>query len=259
MNSPSESQRPSTANRASTSARRIGKDNATVGTTSDDLQHQPTSPRAEAMMDLGLTVSDIDASSTSISSPRSLGFFFPSFVQDVPPTLESPEHAHRGSNASPLEVTENTHINANDFAPELWNMDMFWHYLRPLPSSLDLSMSNDHSQIVPPIPQNREDEAERIAYLFHQEIAHRLSIEEEKDQNPWRTLIWPLTKEYPALYHAIAALTCFGTSKQYPQMQPEGTRHVHKSTQLLSENVEKGEIPLDAALAATLALGFAET
>lgn len=50
-----------------------------------------------------------------------------------------------------------------------------------------------------------------------------------------------------------------GTSKQQTQLRLEGTRHVQQSTQLLTENVGRGEIALDAALAATLALGLAET
>ncbi|KAF2821849.1 hypothetical protein CC86DRAFT_470491 [Ophiobolus disseminans] len=212
------------------------------------------------MMDIGFPATDINQSSMSLPSPRSLGFLFPNFTQGEPATMDSPGQASHSSNASPQGAIENTQINAIDYASELWNMETFWEdYLRPLPMSLDLGMAGNDARAVPQTPQDREDEAERIAYLFHQQTCHTLSIEEDADQNPWKTLIWPLAKEYPALYHAIAALTCFGISKQQPQLRTEGARHVHRSTQLLSENVEKGEIPLDAALAATLALGFAET
>jgi hypothetical protein len=202
-----------------------------------------------------------EQSTTSLLTPRPLGLSVPDFAQEAPTALASPEQMSHSSNVSPRDINEVPQINAIDYAGELWNMETFWEdYLRPLPMTpLNQDLMADGSNMVPEISRDREDEVERIAYLFHQQTCHTLSIEEETDHNPWKTLIWPLAKEYPALYHAIAALTCFGMSKQQPQLRNEGVRHVNRSTQLLSENVEQGEIPLDAALAATLALGFAET
>jgi hypothetical protein len=212
------------------------------------------------MMDLVFSASET-GKPMSLPTPRSLGFLFPDFDHDMQASLTSPEQVSHGSNASPHEVNEAAHSNAIDYSSELWNMESFWEdYLRPLPMTpVDHGLSMSDVRVVPETPRDREDEAERIAQLFHQQTCRTLSIEEESDQTPWKTLIWPLAKEYPALYHAIAALTCFGISKQQPQLRSDGTRHVQRSTQLLSENVEKGDIPLDAALAATLALGFAET
>jgi hypothetical protein len=197
----------------------------------------------------------------SISTPRSLGFFFSDFNQCIHPALTSPEQVSRSPNASPNGQDENTQFSGIDYSSELWNMDTFWEeYLRPLPMTpLDQDLSTSDARNLQ--ETSREDEAERIAYLFHQHTCRTFSIIDEGDeQNRWKTLIWPLAKEHPALYHAIAALVCFGISKQeQPQLRLDGLRHVQRSTQLLSETVERGDIPLDAALAATLALAFAET
>lgn len=209
---------------------------------------------SEEIMDLVFSSSSA-IQPMNLPTPRPLGYLFPDFNGDTRAPLSSPKQIIHSSNASPQGFNQESQINAIDYASELWNMETFWEdYLRPLPMT-----PLDQDRAVPETPRDREDEAERIALLFHQQTCHTLSIDEDTDQNPWKTLIWPLAKEYPALYHAIAALTCFGISKRQPQLRTEGVRHVAMSTQLLSENVENGEIPLDAALAATLALGFAET
>ncbi|KAH7392400.1 fungal-specific transcription factor domain-containing protein [Phaeosphaeria sp. MPI-PUGE-AT-0046c] len=253
-NSLSQSQRPRTANRASgisPSDRQVGV-TETVRPVLDVETLHVDSLGSDEMMDLVLSSSNSVRSSLNLPTPRSLGYLFPEFNGSSKTT---PEQASHGSNTSPPDINPDVQINATDYASELWNMETFWEdYLRPLPMT-----PLDQDRMVPESPRDREDEVERIAYLFHQQTCHTLSIEEGTDQNPWKTLIWPLAKEYPALYHAIAALTCFGISREQPQLRIEGERHVAKSTQLLSENVENGEIPLDAALAATMALGFAET
>ncbi|UPX09341.1 uncharacterized protein EKO05_0000032 [Ascochyta rabiei] len=120
--------------------------------------------------------------------------------------------------------------------------------------SLGTSVEED-----PANPKVEEDEREKITMLFLKTTCHNLSIEEDSDQNPWKTVIWPMTQQYPALYHALAALTCFHTSKAQPHLRFDGERHLHTSARLLSQGITKSEIPLDTALAATLALGFAET
>ena len=104
-----------------------------------------------------------------------------------------------------------------------------------------------------------EDERERLAMLFLETTCHNLSIEEGSDNNPWKTIIWPMAQDCPALHHALAALACFHASKAQPHMRLDGQKRLHTSAQLLSSGLNKSEIPLDAALAATLALAFAET
>ncbi|CAO2652163.1 Nn.00g004460.m01.CDS01 [Neocucurbitaria sp. VM-36] len=216
------------------------------------------------MMDLVFLDSDIQPSSVNLATPQSFEFLMQGFDQSQPlPPIDRMPHS---STTSPPQNSDicpgnNVHPNGTDFASDLWNMESFWEdYLRPMTSTPpNLNMpSNDHSAVSENL-KSREDEAERIAFLFHQQTCHTLSIQEESDENPWRTLIWPLAKEHPALWHAIAALTCFCMSKQQPQLRADGARHVRRSARLLSENIDQSSIPLTAALAATMALGFAET
>lgn len=215
-------------------------------------------------MDMMFLDSDVRRSPMSLPTAHSLDFLMQGFDQNQQlPPMDQLSH---GSTASPTQNgqifrTGNTPSDGANYGFELWNTESFWEdYLRPVPDTpLDLDIPSNDPQLDPNILKTREDEAERIAYLFHQQTCHTLSIQEESDENPWSTLIWPLAKEYPALWHGIAALTCFCMSKQQPQLRVDGRRHVQRSAQLLSENIDKSEIALDAALAATLVLGFAET
>ncbi|KAH8699453.1 fungal-specific transcription factor domain-containing protein [Phaeosphaeriaceae sp. PMI808] len=258
--SSSQAQRPRAAIRASLAARDISN---SKDATYSNIESQPQPSLisgSEAMVNLMLSTTDIDSSSMSLPTPQSLGFLFQDFNHNIQPGLASPEPASHSSNASPRGADCNAQINAIDYATEIWNMETFWEgCLRPpLTAPFDLNLSGHGSPAIPEFLKNREDEVERIAYLFHQQTCHTLSIE-EVGQNPWKTLVWPLATDHPALYHAIAALTCFGMSKQYSQLRSDGTRHAQQSTQLLSDSMETRGIPLDVMLAATLALGFAET
>ncbi|KAJ4320045.1 hypothetical protein N0V94_003610 [Neodidymelliopsis sp. IMI 364377] len=164
-----------------------------------------------------------------------------------------------------LSAEVNAQSYAQDYGPPFWNINYFLEdYVNSLPSTpimpTDLGLSLGASFEDESMKSKMlEDEKERISTLFLKTTCHNLTIEEDPDQNPWKTVIWPMAQQYPALYHALAALTCFHTSKAQPQLRIDGERHLHSSAHLLSQGISKSEIPLDAALAATLALGFAET
>lgn len=177
--------------------------------------------------------------------------------------LLDPDFPFQGLGQLSAEV--NAQSYAQDYGPPLWNINYFLEdYVNSLPTTpvmpADLGLALGAS-----VEENcantmvSEDEREQITKLFLRTTCHNLSIEEDSDKNPWKTVIWPMAQEQPALYHALAALTCFHTSKAQPQLRIEGQRHLHTSAHLLSVGINKSEIPLDAALAATLALGFAET
>lgn len=148
-----------------------------------------------------------------------------------------------------------------DFSPGLWNLDSFWeNYLRPVVDTpIEFEGTLIEQDAGSKLLKSREEEAERIALLFHQQTCYTLSIQEESEQNPWRTMIWPLAKQHPALWYALAALTSLCMSKHQPQYLNEYPRHVRRCTELLAESLDRNTIQLDAALAATLALGLAET
>ncbi|OJJ38243.1 hypothetical protein ASPWEDRAFT_105483, partial [Aspergillus wentii DTO 134E9] len=84
-----------------------------------------------------------------------------------------------------------------------------------------------------------------------------LSVKDGMNENPWRTLIWPLAKDSPALYHAIFALTAFHSSKESPELRVHGVDHMRKSITFMVQDIQN--MKTDAALATSLALAFADT
>ena len=187
-----------------------------------------------------------------------MAILFPNLDQHAPQTVVSPERMAHNMSTSPPRLDENAQINAIDYASDLWNTETFWEdYLRPLPTTpLTVDLTAGISQALPKTNQDRE---EHIATALRLNMCHKLSIEEDTDRNMWWNLVWPLAKNQPAVYNAIGALTCFGANDDSPPLRIDGAQYVNRSTQNLSEQMEKGEMPLYAALAATLALGFAET
>jgi hypothetical protein len=256
----SQVQRPTTTKRGSIQNRPIAINNSASTATTEKQTHRSTHSEVDGMSNIVFSTPNMDQAA-GFPTPQSLGLLFPNSSQVAQPGSATQEQAVNDRSGSPPDVDGTEPIPDMDYTSELWNTDSFWDdYLRPLAMTpLDRGSITHDIQVVTDTPKDREDEAECITYLFLQQICRTLSMEEETDQNPWMTLIWPLAKEYPALYHAIAALTCCGLSQQHSQLRVDGARHVRRSMQLLSENVGTGEIPPDAALAATLALGFAET
>lgn len=103
------------------------------------------------------------------------------------------------------------------------------------------------------------DDRDEVETIFLQETVDLLTIWDCTKRNPWRTMIWPLTQESKALYHAIAAMTFLQHSKYTPSLRERGLVHARKSTQQLAIDLSSGEIQIEAALAATIALGLAES
>lgn len=265
--------RPRTASRGSQSSRGGNAVAAPVidpGGTNRFLFQTAAPGRSHSKDMLDLTFLDQDVlTARSMPTPQSLELLnmpdvgmhtSPPFSQD---DLLNPDFPLQGLGQLSAEV--NAQSYAQDYGPPFWNINYFLEdYVNSLPTtpimpenlglSLSASVEDD-----PANPQVSEDEREKITMLFLKTTCHNLSIEEDSDKNPWKTVIWPMAQQYPALYHALAALTCFHTSKAQPQLRIDGQRHLHTSAHLLSVGINKSEIPLDAALAATLALGFAET
>lgn len=152
--------------------------------------------------------------------------------------------------------------SSQDHSSPFWNIDyLLKDYVNSLPNTPNMSADLFLSASVENDPTNNivEDEQERITMLFLKTACHNLSMQEDSDQNPWKNLIWPMAQQYPVLHHALAALAYFHTSKAQKQLHVDGERHLHTSAHLLAQGINKSETPLDVALAATLALGFAET
>ncbi|KAI5795519.1 fungal-specific transcription factor domain-containing protein [Geopyxis carbonaria] len=85
-----------------------------------------------------------------------------------------------------------------------------------------------------------------------------MSVKDGPGENPWRTLIWPMATDSPALYHAISAMTAFHMSRERKQLRVEGMEHMRKSIRFLAQGLSHGNIKQDVALGTTLVLAFSE-
>ena len=108
-----------------------------------------------------------------------------------------------------------------------------------------------------PTPGFSSGSSEMLLMRFDRRTCGILSVKDGSTENPWRTLVWPLAADSPALYHAICSLAAFHWSKAEPQLRVYGMEHMRQSVRILAMNLR--HMRPDAALATTLALAFAES
>jgi hypothetical protein len=106
--------------------------------------------------------------------------------------------------------------------------------------------------------RNPVDSHETIYRLFDRYTCGILSIKDGPNENPWRSIMWPLALEHGALYNAIAAMTKFHNAKNDKECRQIAMNHMKESFNLLAIGLSNKSIPLDIALATTLALALAE-
>lgn len=98
---------------------------------------------------------------------------------------------------------------------------------------------------------------EMIVMKFDQKTSSILSVRDGPTENPWRTLLWPLATQSPALYHALLCMTSFHSARQIPELRMHGITHLQKSINALRTDFHN--VKTEAALATTIALAFAES
>ncbi|GIJ90147.1 hypothetical protein Asppvi_009099 [Aspergillus pseudoviridinutans] len=98
---------------------------------------------------------------------------------------------------------------------------------------------------------------EMLALQFDRFTCGILSVKDGVNENPWRTLIWPLAAENPALYHALFSMTALHSSKANPGLRMHGVDHMRRSITYMVQDIQN--MRTDAALATSLALAFADT
>jgi len=98
-----------------------------------------------------------------------------------------------------------------------------------------------------------------IASRFDRFTCGILSVKDGPNENPWRTLIWPMTETSPALLNAMSAMSAFHSSRDLPHLRVVGQQHNILSLQYLGEGINDGSMRLDTAIATCLALGFAQS
>ena len=84
-----------------------------------------------------------------------------------------------------------------------------------------------------------------------------LSIKDGHNENPWRTMLLPMSFGVPALHHAILCLSAFHASRADKRFRITGLQQMQKSIRYLSNQLST--MRRDAALATTLVLAFSES
>lgn len=212
-------------------------------------------------LDLLLSVAALDATFCNHQSPQ---------VADLPlPTHETAAKTHENlswriyNTEAVIESLEAVH--KENVEESAWHMSDFDPIVEPSiqpcespPSSSGPSAGED---LLPLYHQPRSPSVtqETIRQLFYLRTCEILSIEDEQTKNPWKTLIWALAYNCPALYHALAAMTCLHLCGTQPELHVQGMRHFQRSKRTLAANEDNGNITLESALATRLALGFAES
>lgn len=100
---------------------------------------------------------------------------------------------------------------------------------------------------------------EMLSIRFDKLTCGILSIMDGPTENPWRTLIWPLSQQSPALYHAVAAMTAFHSSFDIPSLRVVGHEHKQASIRFIQEGIRDNSMSDQMAIATALALGFSES
>ncbi|KAF5602460.1 c6 zinc finger domain-containing protein [Fusarium pseudocircinatum] len=107
------------------------------------------------------------------------------------------------------------------------------------------------------VPQLDSDSPENISVLFDRRICEVLCIKDSSTGNPWRKIVWPMAKEHTALYHAIAAMTCFQGFNDLPQHRAIGLRHLNYAVQQLAV-METSDCKPEATISTALAVSLAQ-
>ena len=148
-------------------------------------------------------------------------------------------------------------IRQPDPTAEAWIMRL----PSPAPSSRSSSstdsLRSDAMQYLYKQPMLHHGSPEMLALGFDKQTCGILSVKDGPTENPWRTLVWPLARDSPALYHAISSMTAFHTSKIRPEMKVEGMEHMRQSVRHLAKGI--ANMRVDTALATTLVLAFSES
>jgi hypothetical protein len=211
--------------------------------------------------------STTDSTTSSGQSPRLVDLLMPGTDLSVPPEeyssfLTQHEAFYQPTGLTPPAPTDDTGDGNND---DYGQIVRHTHqdsgtWVMPLPSPAPTS--NTSSPDSPPcrIPaqiQLSSISAESLSRRYHRDTCGVLSIKDGPTENPWRTLIWPLTRNCPALYHAIVSMTSFHQSKDLPILRIQGIDHMRSAVQALAAGLPN--MPVDAAISTTLVLAFAES
>jgi hypothetical protein len=151
----------------------------------------------------------------------------------------------------PRDMSQNTTATSQTI-PDNWA-------LRPgSPVASESSASSDSSDLVMYSQlRMKPTSPEVLLQHFDHHTCGILSVKDGPSENPWRTLVWPLAQDSPALEHAIYSMSALHGSKGSRELTMGGVEHARKSMKELVANLNNMHV--DTGLATTLALAFSES
>ena len=160
-------------------------------------------------------------------------------------------------------MTENS-IDAmmDDDMENLNHMALNSQHNSPTPPRGSRSSTNTPSgglNYIYPRPRISPRSADFLTAYYEQKTCGILSIINGPDENPWRTLIWPLAQQSPALYHAVTAMTAYHAAFEFPALKVQGHEHKMHSLRYIREGISNDTMTVHAAIATSLALGFSDS
>ena len=201
--------------------------------------------------------------------PADASIHKPWLEQHPPPRARPSTSLHRHP-SRPEKSVENTfsHINApngdssQEEVEEIQRNDLYaFNEGNMYAGSTALSSTSSEREDAPNFmfnePKFGAQSPEMLLMNFDQKTCGILSVRNGPNENPWRTIIWPMAKSSPALFHAITSMSAFHRSQSQPELKPWGLVHMNQSianlrTEVASESIE-------VALATALTLAFAES
>ncbi|KAF2155708.1 hypothetical protein K461DRAFT_251761 [Myriangium duriaei CBS 260.36] len=124
--------------------------------------------------------------------------------------------------------------------------DLSWakgEYYKSMPMDVDFS----------------DDGVEMIAMRFDQLTCGILSVKDGPSENPWRSLVWPMTQSSPSVLHAVCAMTAFHAARREPHLKVKGHEHMQLCFQNLTEGLREDTVTLENAIATSISLAFAQS
>ena len=175
-----------------------------------------------------------------------------------PAPLDSPDLLNSGMNTEE-EFDEEVNRQRPPGTPTMDPRDTrSWNFRLPSPVPSEASAGSPRSPTLTLLPQPQLEAAspEMLMLRFDKATCGILSVKDGPNENPWRTLIWPLARDSPALYHAISSMTAFHGAFEIADLHVPGMAHMTKSIKKLATEIDN--MRLDSALATSLALAFGE-
>lgn len=214
----------------------------------ENIDTRQTKPRAPSSVSSG-------------QSPRLLDLLLPGTDLSVPPAEYSSFLSQHEAFYQPTGLTPPAPTDDDiEEIPRSTQLDSeAWVMRLPSPASSTSSSSSSESPDTRICiqPQFSLTSPETLTRRYDRDTCGVLSVKDGPTENPWRTLVWPLARDCPALYHAIASMTSFHQSKETPSMRIQGIDHMRNAVHALAAGLQN--MRFDAAISTTLVLAFSES